>query len=47
VDCDGAIAQRLDWINADELEELGYRFGVPGEKRSGGCGGGGCGSCSR
>ena len=49
VDCDAAISQDLDWIGVDELEELGYRFGAPAEKRSGGCGsgGGGCGSCSR
>ena len=49
VDCDAAITQDLDWIGADALEELGYHFGVPGEKRSGGCGSGGCGSgsCSR
>ncbi len=47
VDCDGAISERLEWIGADEVEELGYRFGAPAEKRSGGCGGGGCGSCSR
>jgi hypothetical protein len=49
VHCDAAIAERLDWVGADELEELGYYFGAPPEKPAGGCGsgGGGCGSCSR
>jgi NAD-dependent SIR2 family protein deacetylase len=47
VDCDAVIAERLEWVGADELQELGYRFGAPAEKRSGGCSGGGCGSCSR
>jgi NAD-dependent SIR2 family protein deacetylase len=48
VDCDAEISQGVDWIGADELEEMGYHFGAPKEKRSGGCGGGcGSGSCSR
>jgi hypothetical protein len=46
VDCDAAVGDALEWIGADELQDLGYRFGAPAEKRSGGCGGG-CGSCSR
>ncbi len=46
VDCDAAIGQRLEWISAEDLEDLGYRFGAPKEK-SAGCGSGGCGSCSR
>lgn len=46
VDCDAAINEHLQWIGADDLEDLGYRLGAPKEK-SGGCGGGGCGSCSR
>jgi hypothetical protein len=47
VDCDAAVNEDLEWIGAEALEELGYRFGAPAERRSGGCGGGGCGSCSR
>ena len=49
VHCDGAIDEQLSWVNGDELEELGYYFGAPAEKGTGGCGsgGGGCGSCSR
>ena len=48
VHCDAAIARQLDWVSADDLEELGYYFGAPPEKPAGGCGsGGGCGSCSR
>jgi hypothetical protein len=49
VHCDGTIAERLSWVAGDELEELGYYFGAPPEKKSGGCGSGagGCGSCSR
>lgn len=46
VHCDAAIEERLEWIDADGLEDLGYYFGAPTEK-SGRCGGGGCGSCSR
>jgi hypothetical protein len=47
--CDTPIGEGLDWVGADELEELGYYFGAPPEKPAGGCGsgGGGCGSCSR
>jgi len=48
VHCDAMLAQRLEWIGADDLEELGYYFGAPPEKPNGGCGsGGGCGSCSK
>ncbi len=46
VDCDAAIGGDLEWVGADALERLGYHFGAP-DRRSGGCGGGGCGSCSR
>jgi hypothetical protein len=50
VHCDGAIEQRLEWIGAEDLEDMGYFFGAPPEKPTGGCGsgsGGGCGSCSK
>jgi len=50
VHCDEAVEQRLEWIGAGDLEDLGYYFGAPPEKPSGGCGsgsGGGCGSCSK
>jgi hypothetical protein len=49
VHCDAAIGERLSWVAGDELEDLGYYFGAPPEKKAGGCGsgGGGCGSCSR
>jgi hypothetical protein len=46
VDCDSDINEQLQWISAGDLEELGYSFGAPG-KKTGGCGSGGCGSCSR
>src|SRR5271166_2457682 len=49
VHCDGNVEQRLEWIGAADLEDLGYYFGAPPEKAAGGCGsgGGGCGSCSK
>jgi hypothetical protein len=49
VHCDGAVEQRLEWIGAGDLEDLGYYFGAPPEKPTGGCGSGdgGCGSCSK
>jgi hypothetical protein len=47
VHCDVTMEQRLEWVGADELEDLGYYFGTPPEKPKGGCSSGGCGSCSR
>jgi len=45
VDCDADINDQLQWVSAADVEELGYQFGAPHKKS--GCGGGGCGSCSR
>ena len=48
VHCDTPIIEELRWLTASELESEGYEIGYrPREKESGGgCGSGGCGSCS-
>lgn len=48
VHCDAVIVEALRWLNASELEAEGYEIGYrPREEKSGGgCGSGGCGSCS-
>jgi hypothetical protein len=43
VHCDATIGERLDWIDAEELEATGYFIGSPPVKKA--CGSG-CGSCS-
>ncbi|HVN28772.1 MAG TPA: hypothetical protein VMT64_09820 [Candidatus Binataceae bacterium] len=45
--CDGLIVNELRRLNASELEAEGYEIGYrPREKSGGGCGSGGCGTCS-
>ena len=44
--CDSAIVEVLRWLNASELEAEGYEIGYRPQKKSGGCGSGGCGTCA-
>jgi hypothetical protein len=44
VHCDSLIGTQLEWITAAELEAEGYAIGIPNHR--GGCGAGGCGTCS-
>jgi hypothetical protein len=46
VHCDAPVAGALKWVSADELEASGYRLGYRPAQDGGGCGSGGCGSCS-
>ncbi len=42
VHCDAPIDERLDWVDAEELEATGYFIGSPPVQKA--CGSG-CGSC--
>ncbi len=39
VHCDSALGGELQWAGAAELEQSGYEFGSPAQKKACGCGG--------